>query len=374
MILPVSGRKLFAGSSVVIRHWSAEPRSRIDVLAEPQVVEGLAGGDAELRLHQVDVGDLLGDRVLHLDPGVHLDEDVVAVLVEQELDGAGVDVADLGGEPHGVGAHPVPQLGVEVRRGCDLDDLLVPPLHRAVPLEEVDHVALGVGQDLHLDVSRLDDRLLDEDGRVAERALALAHAGLDGVAEVLGVVDPPHAAPAAAGDRLHEQRVGQLGGRLDQCVRVGGRLHRREGRYAGRLGRGDRAGLVAGQREHVGRGADEGDAGVGAGLGQRRVLRQEAVAGVDRVDARPDRRRDDRVRVEVGPDRVPALADLVGLVGLQPVLGPAVLVREDRDRPRAQLVGGAERADRDLAAVGDQHLREHVSTLLRLARAPSPVR
>ena len=29
MILPVSGRKLLAGSSVVIRHWSAEPRSWI---------------------------------------------------------------------------------------------------------------------------------------------------------------------------------------------------------------------------------------------------------------------------------------------------------------------------------------------------------
>ena len=48
------------------------------VLAEPQVGQRFAGGDPDLRLHQVDVGDLLGDGVLDLDPRVHLDEDVLA--------------------------------------------------------------------------------------------------------------------------------------------------------------------------------------------------------------------------------------------------------------------------------------------------------
>ena len=53
------------------------------------------------------------------------------------------------------------------------------------------------------------------------------------------------------------------------------------------------------------------------------------------------------------------LADLVRLVGLQPVLGVAVLVRVDRDGRDAHLVGGAKRADRDLAAVGDQDFGDH---------------
>ena len=35
--------------------------------------------------------------------------------------------------------------------------LLVPPLHGAVPLEEVHHVAVAVGQDLDLHVARVDD-------------------------------------------------------------------------------------------------------------------------------------------------------------------------------------------------------------------------
>ena len=174
-----------------------------------------------------------------------------------------------------------------------------------------------------------------------------------------GLVDPPHAAAAAAGDGLDEQRVGHVLRRLDERVDVGGRLDRRERRDAGRLGGGDRPGLVAGQRQHLGGRADEGDAGVGAGLGELRVLREEAVARVDRVGAGLHRGRDDRLRVEVGAHRVAALADLVGLVGLQPVLGAPVLVGEDGDRLGAELVGGPERTDGDLAAVGDQHLGEH---------------
>ena len=59
-----------------------------------------AGGDADLLLHQVDVVDRLGDRVLDLQAGVHLDEVELAVLVE-ELDGAGAGVVDAG---DGVGA------------------------------------------------------------------------------------------------------------------------------------------------------------------------------------------------------------------------------------------------------------------------------
>ena len=56
---------------------------------------------------------------------------------------------------------------------------------------------------------------------------------------------------------------------------------------------------------------------------------------------------------------MPRLADLVRLVGLQPVQRVAVLVRVHRDGLRAELVRGAERPDGDLAAVGHQDLREH---------------
>ena len=55
----------------------------------------LAGGDADLRLDQVDAGNHLGHGVLDLDAGVDLDEIEVVVLIDDELDGAGVGVADV---------------------------------------------------------------------------------------------------------------------------------------------------------------------------------------------------------------------------------------------------------------------------------------
>jgi hypothetical protein len=53
---------------------------------------------------------------------------------------------------------------------------------------------------------------------------------------------------------------------------------------------------------------------------------------------------------------MPRLADLVRLVGLEPVLGIAVFVREHRHRLGAEFVGGAEGPDRDLATVGHENL------------------
>jgi hypothetical protein len=59
------------------------------------VAELLAVGDAELLADQVDAGDLLGDRVLDLQAGVDLEEGDRAVLADEELAGAGTDVAGL---------------------------------------------------------------------------------------------------------------------------------------------------------------------------------------------------------------------------------------------------------------------------------------
>ena len=144
-------------------------------------------GDAQLAGDQVDVGDLLGDGVLDLDARIHLDEDVMPALVEQEFHRARAAVADVAGESHRVGADLGPQFLGQVRRGRQLDDFLVAPLHTAVPLVEMDHVAVRVGQDLHLDVARVDHRLLEVDRRIPERRLGLSAGGLDGFGQRVGL-------------------------------------------------------------------------------------------------------------------------------------------------------------------------------------------
>src|SRR5207244_11221304 len=53
-----------------------------------------AGRDLDLRLHEIDPGHRLGDRVLDLDAGVHLEEVEAPLLVDQELDRARADVVD----------------------------------------------------------------------------------------------------------------------------------------------------------------------------------------------------------------------------------------------------------------------------------------
>jgi hypothetical protein len=76
----------------------------------------LARGDPDLLAHQVDPGDELGDRVLHLQPRVHLQEEELAVL-EEELDGAGVDVAAGLRHLHRGLAHRLALVGLEARGG-----------------------------------------------------------------------------------------------------------------------------------------------------------------------------------------------------------------------------------------------------------------
>src|SRR5581483_2742567 len=89
--------------------------------------QGLTTGDAELQLDQVHPHDHLGDRMLDLEAGVHLQEEEVAVLVE-ELDGAGVDVPARLGHLDGGLAHGLAHVVREVGSGALLDQLLVAAL------------------------------------------------------------------------------------------------------------------------------------------------------------------------------------------------------------------------------------------------------
>src|SRR5690606_27313285 len=172
----------------------------------------LAGGDAQLPFHQVDAGDRLGDRVLDLQPGVHLHEpDAVGLQplggVGDEFDGAGADVVHgLGRADGGVGDGRAGG-GVHAGGGRLLDDRLVAALQRAVAFVQVDDVALAVAEHLHLDVARAGDVFLDQDPRVAEGGLALSLGRGEAVGEVLGPVDLLHALAAAAGDRLDQHRI-----------------------------------------------------------------------------------------------------------------------------------------------------------------------
>ena len=149
---------------VLLRHLGVDARLH-RVSGEDDVVlpdgEFLAGGDAHLPFDEVDAGDHLGDRVFDLQAGVHLhkEELVRGVVGDQELHGAGAGVVDAARGVAGGLAETGPDVravgqGFQQRRGCLLDDLLVPALQRALALPQVDDVAVVVREDLDLDVPR----------------------------------------------------------------------------------------------------------------------------------------------------------------------------------------------------------------------------
>ncbi len=95
--------------------------------------------------------------MLDLDARVHLHEIELPLFIDEELHRADVLVADRLGELDRRAAHLLAQLVVEERRRGFLDDLLVAPLDGAIALAQVDDAAVAVGDDLELDVARVDD-------------------------------------------------------------------------------------------------------------------------------------------------------------------------------------------------------------------------
>ena len=132
--------------------------------------ELLARGDAQLEFDQVDPGDQLSDRVLDLKPGVHLhEEELVRVRRgHNEFDGACTDVVDAAGGVTSGGADTGAGGLVQQRGWRFLDDLLMAALQAALPLTEVNDVAVAIGKHLDFDVPGHQNEPLQEQRVVAE--------------------------------------------------------------------------------------------------------------------------------------------------------------------------------------------------------------
>ena len=331
---------------------------------------GSPRGDLDLRPHDVDAGDELGDRVLDLDARVHLHEVVGAVGREQAFDRARGAVAGGAGRVDRDPTDPVAQLGVDGRRRRLLDQLLVAALDRAVALAEVDDVPVRVGEHLNLDVARVLEVLLDVDGRVGEVREPLALGRREGRRGLVGRVHDLHPFPAAARGRLDQQRVADLLAERDDLSGRRDRLGRaRNDRHACGLHRLSRARLRAHQLDRGGRRADPDEARRLDGARERGVLGEEAVPGMDRPGARAGSRGEQLRRHQIALRRCLA-AERVGLVGVARMQRGAVRVGVDGDRAEPQIAERAEDANRNLAAVRHQDLREraHSGLFCRVVR------
>jgi hypothetical protein len=97
---------------------------------------------------------------------------------------------------------------------------LVPPLQRTVALIEVNSVALLVGKDLQLDVTRARHIFLDQYATVAEGGLRFALCAFQCRIKIGVTVYAPHPFTTTAGDRFYEDRIAELIGFLHEKFRI----------------------------------------------------------------------------------------------------------------------------------------------------------
>lgn len=103
--------------------------------------QGLASGDTQLPLDQIQPGNHFGDRMLHLQAGIHFHEVEATVGLCDELDRAGAHIA------YGLGSsdcrltHLLAAFRGHARRRGLFNHFLVTTLNRAVTLEQVYGVA-----------------------------------------------------------------------------------------------------------------------------------------------------------------------------------------------------------------------------------------
>jgi hypothetical protein len=105
--------------------------------------------------------------------------------IGDELDGTGAVVIDRPGSGDGRLAHGFTHRRRHARRWCFLDHFLVAALERTVALEEMDDVAVGVAEDLHLDMAGPGEAFLDQDAGVAETRFAFPLGTGEGCLELI---------------------------------------------------------------------------------------------------------------------------------------------------------------------------------------------
>src|SRR5690349_14656283 len=322
-------------------------------------LQALPHRNEHLALDQVDIGDHLGDGMLDLDTRVHLDEMKAAILVHEELDGAGIHVtnpAERGGENL---SHLRAQLGRDHDGRRLLEQFLMPALDGTLAFAEADDVAVLVGKHLELDMAGALDELLHVEIAVAEGGGRFRLSRVEGTRQLVFVADHAHAASAAAGRSFDDDGVSDGAGPLRGFLR---RLHDAVG-----SGQDGHAGFLhcltgffffAHQARDFRRWADEGDAAGLAHLGKIRVLAEETVAGMDGVNigdlGGADHGRD--IEVTFGE---PRRTDTDRLVGKADVERVTVGLAVNSHRADAQLFAGADDAQGYFPAIGNKDLPKH---------------
>ena len=337
---------------------------------EADVTQPAPGRQLNLRLHQIDAEHGLGDGVLDLQARVGLHEDegqLAGRRIDQKFEGAQVLIAHGARHPQRRGDQALAQRFGQHRAGRDFDQLLKAPLQRAVALAQGDHV-VAIAEQLNFDVARALHQALDIHAVHAKGRARLTPAALIRRSQFIGVAHRTHATPATAADGLdHHARAALRGQKRLRLIQRDSARAARQQRHAAPLRQRARLRLVAQQRQLLGRGADEDQAGCSAIARKVGALAQKTVAGVNGIGTLLARDGDQVRGVEVRRRASGAQGDRA--VGRLHVGRLRIVVGVHRHAGDAQLLQSAHDAQGDFAAIGDQDFFKHMGS-----RGSSPAR
>ena len=207
--------------------------------------QGQARRHSQLLLHQINSGDQLRDRMLHLNTGIHLDKIEGSIGGQDKLHRPRAHVARRLGGGHSGPAHLLPQGGGEGFGGRFLYQLLPAALDGTVPLPQMDHMALSVRHDLELDVPGIDHQLFQIQLPVAKAGHGLRSGLLPGPVDVLGAVRLAHPPAPASGRGFQQNGIAHLAGQRPGLTGIAQRSVRPGyHRNPGALGQGPGGGLA----------------------------------------------------------------------------------------------------------------------------------
>ena len=300
--------------------------------------------------------------MLDLQAGVHLHEIEPAVRIDNEFDRAGPGVIDGPGCADCGVAHCAACLIRHAGRRGFFQNLLMAPLDRAVPFEQVYRIAMLIAEDLDLDVPGLFQVFFQKHPVVIERAQRLPLCRTQRFTEFRRAVHCPHA-PAAAARRCleHDRKTDFFRFAQEEHLVLVVTVVTRDKGDAGLPHNGFGRAFGSHGLNCSGRRTDEGDPGVPAGFGKTGILREETVAWMDRLRAGAFSRGDQFLRGQVTvPGRRRPDGD--GFIGQTHMARNDVRLGIHRDRPDTQALRGMDNAAGYLSSISDQYFIEHGCT------------
>ena len=216
---------------------------------------------------------------------------------------------------------------------------------------QMNHVAEMVSQDLHLDMSRILNVLLNENRAVAEVFLSLARGAFQLMPQVFLLPDNVHSLAASTRSSLNQDRIGQSVSHGKDFLMA---AHRAKSHWNAMFyGHLPRLNLIAHQSNGLDIRAYENQIVSLASLNQFRAFGKETIARMDGISTGIQSRINDFSYIKIGILQNTA-TQRAGFVGHTTVQGIGVVVSEDRHRSDMQLAQCLDDTHRNLAAIGNQ--------------------